>query len=254
MRNETDLIPASIIFPPKNNNVHAEANQPNQGKQGQGQGQGRQHGLQEKQEKKGQRIQESWAVKANPDHRWYYKRGMATKDVVCFKCFDSFDSILVSSSSPSLDSPGSSSSPSLLSSSIAESTSFAEGASNTETSTAANLRRGGDFAEGSDGGTNKGTEGVSAKGAGEQPGSGGKSENEPEIETENKNKVGSGNQNEHGSRSGGAKKLKDKEEGNEKSVEVKMARRVPHCAVEDPSVEADAPWRESVEVRCLVFY
>jgi hypothetical protein len=242
---------------------HRETSQPNQGEQGQGKG--RQHGLQEKQEKKGQRIQESWAVKANPDHRWYYKRGMGTEDVVCFKCFDSFDSTLLSSSSLSLDSLDSSSSPSWSSSSFAESTSFAEGASITETSTAANLRRDGDSAvvvEGTDGGANKGTKEVSAKGAGEQRGSGGKSENENETETENKNKDGNknengngnGNQNEHGSRSGGAEKVKDKEEGNEKSVEVKIARRVPHCAVEDPSVEADAPWRESVEVRCLVFY
>lgn len=194
-------------------------------------------------------------MKANPDHRWYYKRGMATEDVVCFKCFDSFHSTLLFSSSLSLDSLGSSTSPSLLSSPFAESTSFAEGASITEASTVGGIRRDGDFvAEETDGGTNKGTEGVSAKGAGEQRGRGGKSENETETENQNKNENGNGNQNEHGSRSGGAKKVRDKEEGNGKSVEVKIARRVPHCAVEDPSVEADAPWRESVEVRFLVFY
>jgi len=37
------------------------------------------------------------------------------------------------------------------------------------------------------------------------------------------------------------------------SDETIAARRVPHCAVEDPE-ERDAECRESVEVRCLLFY
>jgi hypothetical protein len=32
-----------------------------------------------------------------------------------------------------------------------------------------------------------------------------------------------------------------------------VARRTPHCAIEDPD-EKDKECRESVEVRCLVFY
>lgn len=32
-----------------------------------------------------------------------------------------------------------------------------------------------------------------------------------------------------------------------------MARRAPHCAVEDPDAK-EGEWRESVEVRCLVFW
>ena len=36
-------------------------------------------------------------------------------------------------------------------------------------------------------------------------------------------------------------------------TEMSVARRVPHCAVEDPT-EVDNECRESVEVRCLVFY
>lgn len=37
------------------------------------------------------------------------------------------------------------------------------------------------------------------------------------------------------------------------SDETAPARRVPHCAVEDPEAE-EAEYRESVEVRCMLFY
>ncbi|KAK0657053.1 hypothetical protein B0T16DRAFT_51041 [Cercophora newfieldiana] len=37
------------------------------------------------------------------------------------------------------------------------------------------------------------------------------------------------------------------------SDEAVPARRVPHCAVEDPD-EREAEWRQSVEVRCMLFY
>jgi hypothetical protein len=33
-----------------------------------------------------------------------------------------------------------------------------------------------------------------------------------------------------------------------------MAVRTPHTAFEDPETPADAPGRQSIEVRCLVFY
>jgi len=32
---------------------------------------------------------ESWVVRHSPDHRWYYKHGMATDDALLIKCFDS---------------------------------------------------------------------------------------------------------------------------------------------------------------------
>jgi hypothetical protein len=35
------------------------------------------------------RRMESWTVKANPKHRWYFKHGMRPDEVVLIKCFDS---------------------------------------------------------------------------------------------------------------------------------------------------------------------
>lgn len=34
-------------------------------------------------------VGESWVVRHNPDHRWYYKSAMTPQDVLLIKCFDS---------------------------------------------------------------------------------------------------------------------------------------------------------------------
>mgnify|MGYP005987685231 CR=1 FL=1 len=34
-------------------------------------------------------VGESWVVRHNPNHQWYYKYGMTPKDVLLIKCFDS---------------------------------------------------------------------------------------------------------------------------------------------------------------------
>lgn len=40
------------------------------------------------------RRQESWTVKANPGHRWYFKYGMRPDEVMLIKCFDSDETIV----------------------------------------------------------------------------------------------------------------------------------------------------------------
>jgi hypothetical protein len=38
-------------------------------------------------------VGESWVVRHNPNHRWYYKHGMTTRDVLLIKCFDSDETV-----------------------------------------------------------------------------------------------------------------------------------------------------------------
>lgn len=38
-------------------------------------------------------VGESWVVRHNPEHRWYYKHGMTPRDVLLIKCFDSDESV-----------------------------------------------------------------------------------------------------------------------------------------------------------------
>lgn len=38
-------------------------------------------------------VGESWVVRHNPEHRWYYKHGMRPEDVLLIKCFDSDEAV-----------------------------------------------------------------------------------------------------------------------------------------------------------------
>ncbi|KAM0269624.1 hypothetical protein ACHAQH_009703 [Verticillium albo-atrum] len=38
-------------------------------------------------------VGESWVVRHNPDHRWFYKHGMTPEDVLLIKCFDSDEGV-----------------------------------------------------------------------------------------------------------------------------------------------------------------
>lgn len=38
-------------------------------------------------------VGESWVVRHNPDHQWFYKHGMTPQDVLLIKCFDSDEAV-----------------------------------------------------------------------------------------------------------------------------------------------------------------